>query len=146
MRPLIDLPIAQIVARYKAGEDTCALGRAFGVNHNTIWRRLKAAGVKLRACGARPGNKHGCKRGGPLSDDGGGYSASRDRKGKQCSIHRALWEAYHGSIPKGYHVHHVDGNRRHNEIGNLACMPNSEHVRLHWRKIKQGEERCPICL
>lgn len=34
-------------------------------------------------------------------------------------------------IPKGWCVHHVDGNRVNNEFSNLVLMLNGDHQRLH---------------
>lgn len=50
-------------------------------------------------------------------------------KGKR--LHRAVWEYYNGEIPKGFHVHHKDGNRANNAIENLELMDGKEHCRMH---------------
>lgn len=34
-------------------------------------------------------------------------------------------------IPAGFHVHHVDGNKKNNEIVNLALLTAQAHMRLH---------------
>ena len=50
------------------------------------------------------------------------------------SRHRArrIWEEAHGcTVPKGYHVHHLDGNRLNDTPENLQAMPAREHHRLH---------------
>ena len=31
-------------------------------------------------------------------------------------------------------VHHVDRNKRNNNISNLVIMSREEHIRLHWRE------------
>ena len=31
-------------------------------------------------------------------------------------LHRVVWEHHNEDIPKGYHIHHVDGNTCNNEI------------------------------
>jgi hypothetical protein len=49
--------------------------------------------------------------------------------------HRLVWEAAHGPIPPGHHVHHVNGNKRDNRLSNLELLTASEHMRRH----KQGE-------
>ena len=54
-------------------------------------------------------------------------------------LHRAVWEHYHGPVPDGYHVHHIDGDRSNNDISNLACLPHSEHESYH---AKQRDEYC----
>lgn len=58
-----------------------------------------------------------------------GYWRSTDREHKL--LHVAVWEFHNGEIPKGCHIHHVDGNKNNNAIENLQCLPHSEHVRLH---------------
>lgn len=39
-------------------------------------------------------------------------------------------------IPKGWAVHHIDGNRLNNDISNLALLRNSAHTRLHYIQRK----------
>lgn len=51
------------------------------------------------------------------------------RKGKR--LHRAVWEYHNGEIPKGYHVHHKDGDTGNNEIENLTLMEGYKHLSEH---------------
>lgn len=51
------------------------------------------------------------------------------RKGKR--LHRAVWEHHNGPIPKGYHVHHMDGDRSNNSIENLTLLEGHEHLSEH---------------
>ena len=53
------------------------------------------------------------------------------------TIYRRIYEEHHGvKLPKGMHVHHIDGNRANNHIDNLlACTPQ-EHARIH---MEQGD-------
>lgn len=45
------------------------------------------------------------------------------------SIYRKIWKEYHNQdIPKGWHIHHIDGNHNNNNPENLMCV--SPHV--HW--------------
>ena len=46
-------------------------------------------------------------------------------------IHQAVWEHFNGEIPKGYIIHHIDGDKSNNEISNLQLMTQSEHKKLH---------------
>ncbi|WP_432419668.1 HNH endonuclease signature motif containing protein [Herbaspirillum aquaticum] len=59
-------------------------------------------------------------------------SASDERR-----LHRAVWIAYHGAIPDGHHIHHLDGNRANNQPENLLCMLGEEHCREHG--VEQAE-------
>ena len=119
-----ELPGAEIAARYKAGESTHQLGRAYGMSHWTISKRLHAEGVRLRFAGRRH------RPGGPLHNSRG-YLRTRDRRGRVCFVHRACWEAHYGPIPNGCVVHHCDEDRLNNAIENLACMTHGEHSGLH---------------
>ena len=142
----VELPMGKVAARYATGESTYALGRAYGVNHVTIWRHLRRTGIKMHPRGWQPGNKcspgppigntNGRKRGGPYRQSGG-YVLTFDRAGHNSTIHRACWEAYRGPIPKGHVIHHIDGNRTNNAIENLVCMTNGEHIGLH--NARRGE-------
>ena len=45
--------------------------------------------------------------------------------GKKYKIHRIICEMFHGKIPKGYEVDHIDGNRQNNLYGNLRAVTKS---------------------
>lgn len=58
------------------------------------------------------------------------YYTTRTR-GRTIRLHVAIWEHENGPVPDGYHVHHRDGDTLNNDIGNLECLPGSEHHRHH---------------
>ena len=142
-----NLPVHELVARYEAGESTRMLAHAYGVCRDTAWRTLRAAGVKMRRSGGQLGNKHALggkgrpKRGGPLHVDGQGYFGTRDREGKRCGVHRGCWEAHHGPVPDGCVIHHINGDTLDNEIGNLCCMVDSEHRRMHATAVQAERQK-----
>jgi uncharacterized protein (DUF433 family) len=49
----LDLPVAEIAERYRAGESTYEIGRSFGVSAHAIRERLIEAGVERRPKGTR---------------------------------------------------------------------------------------------
>ena len=64
-------------------------------------------------------------------------------KGKR--LHRTVWEYHNGEIPKGYHVHHKDGNRCNNDIANLALMQGSIHLSEHMQsEVRKDTARMSI--
>lgn len=50
---------------------------------------------------------------------------------KPIRAHQYVWIKHNGEIPKGFHVHHLDGNPANNDISNLALMSNSAHSSHH---------------
>lgn len=54
-----------------------------------------------------------------------------NRAGGNGLLHRDVWEHHNGPVPKGHHVHHIDGDTTNNCITNLECLPSKEHFKLH---------------
>ena len=46
-------------------------------------------------------------------------------------LHRAIWELVNGKIPEGFMIHHIDGNKKNNNIENLECLSRKEHGKKH---------------
>lgn len=53
------------------------------------------------------------------------------KDGKNQHVHRLQWVKFNGEIPKGYIVHHKDGNKLNWDIKNLELVSRGEHVRKH---------------
>lgn len=51
--------------------------------------------------------------------------------GKNTHIHRLVWEEHFGNIPKGYVIHHKDGNKLNWNINNLELLSRSQHIKEH---------------
>lgn len=54
-------------------------------------------------------------------------------KRKTCRIHHLVYEAFKGAIPKGFVVHHKDGNKQNNRVSNLELLTAKEHIHKHLR-------------
>jgi hypothetical protein len=48
---------------------------------------------------------------------------------KKMYTHRAVWLAFRGHIPKGYHIDHVDADCTNNHINNLQMLSPADHCR-----------------
>ena len=46
-------------------------------------------------------------------------------------VHRLVYQAFVGAIPKGYVIHHLDQNVQNNHYSNLKMMTREEHTMLH---------------
>uniref|UniRef100_A0A6M3LLU3 Putative homing endonuclease n=1 Tax=viral metagenome TaxID=1070528 RepID=A0A6M3LLU3_9ZZZZ len=66
---------------------------------------------------------------------------------------RELWQEAHGTIPKGWVVHNMNGDTGDNRIENLACVPRypehlgqitapyRERIRKLERELKLSKEK-----
>lgn len=52
--------------------------------------------------------------------------------------YRKLYENKHGTIPSGFHIHHIDGNHSNNHIDNLQCVSAQEHYDIHYSQGDYG--------
>lgn len=71
------------------------------------------------------------------------YTASvtnGDRAGKL--LHRVIAEENIRPLMPGEVVHHIDHNKKNNEVSNLKIMSHSEHARLHAKHSKLGVKQC----
>jgi hypothetical protein len=62
------------------------------------------------------------------------YEGERYFSKGSTRLHTEVWKYYKGDIPKGYHVHHVDGNTSNNDISNLNLILASLHLRYEGKK------------
>lgn len=56
------------------------------------------------------------------------YYKSGGKSGLESSLHRQVWKDVNGDIPKGHHIHHIDGNTKNNDITNLQCLSSFYHL------------------
>jgi hypothetical protein len=59
----------------------------------------------------------------PASWDEGSHqfvSVTRDGRKQTQWVHRTVWEAFHGNIPAGSVIRHLDGDPQNNRLSNLA--------------------------
>ena len=102
--------------------------------------RCRACGQKARIKKLSGENNYAWKGG--RSRDGHGYIhllvAPEKRKGHRYQPeHRVVWEAAHGSLPKGWVVHHLNGIKDDNRLENLQAVPRKQHGEIHEQTIQQ---------
>lgn len=60
------------------------------------------------------------------------YHKNRDgHYERTVSIHRMVWQYYHGNIPPKHDVHHENTIKDDNNPTNLQLLPKAEHMKLH---------------
>lgn len=47
----------------------------------------------------------------------------------KTSIHREVYKAFIGDIPKKYVINHINGNKCDNNINNLECVTQSDNIK-----------------
>lgn len=76
-----------------------------------------------------------------------GYIMVRDENGKKnggwgyiCE-HQLVWERAHNKkLPKGWHIHHLNGIKTDNRIINLVALPSFKHYLVLAEKAKRIQE------
>jgi len=58
------------------------------------------------------------------------------KQGKEVLEHRDVWQKKFGVIPKGFVIHHRNGDKLDNRIENLECMLIADHVSLHKKGVR----------
>lgn len=62
------------------------------------------------------------------------YITSKKEGNNNKHLHRLVWEDWYGkSIPQGYDIHHLNGDKLDNRIQNLQCVEHGNHMRYHHR-------------
>src|SRR3990167_5534805 len=56
------------------------------------------------------------------------------------ALHRQIWIDNHGTIQKGYVIHHKDSNPLNNSLSNLECIQESIHMSNHAKEPKNIEK------
>lgn len=56
-------------------------------------------------------------------------------------LHQYVYEKEQEEIPKGYHVHHKDNDKRNNQIDNLILLSQEEHSKMHGEYKISNPER-----
>ena len=55
-------------------------------------------------------------------------------------LHKKIWEDAYGEIPKGFHIHHKDGNTGNNSLGNLEILSCKDHRGKHEKAMTQKQK------
>ena len=65
---------------------------------------------------------------------------------RSTSVHRVVWEAYHGQIPSKLEIDHDDGHRWRNDLENLNIMTHDDNIKkLHkTNSVLTVEKICDI--
>jgi predicted DNA-binding protein YlxM (UPF0122 family) len=116
---------------YQQGFSFEEVGKSFGVSRQAVWGVLKNHGYPLRKKRQLPFIEYEGKR---YVYDDGHYRYTE--KGKSIFLHRVVWEQHKGSIPAGYNIYHINGDKSNNSIENLQCLSPKEYKNLYAQQNK----------
>lgn len=68
-----------------------------------------------------------------------GYMSISGRK--PMLAHRLAYQNYHGEIPKGLVIDHIDDDKCNNRLDNLACVTQGENLRKCWQNRRRFTTR-----
>ena len=96
--------------------------------------RTQKEAYRLVQLAGKVGGSHGCgersngwKGGRRIDAVGYIHVCKKNGHGYEWE-HRRVWEQYHKkTIPKGWHIHHINGNKSDNRIENLLALSSREH-------------------
>src|SRR3990167_228825 len=123
-RPRDDERINAMYAHYLAGYSLAQVAKAFGVSRQSVYEAFALRSFKLRD---KPeplpfvmykGRKYTIKK------QYGYYSCT---SGDRARLHRVMWADAHGPIPEGMDIHHRNGDKTDNRLGNLELITKSKH-------------------
>lgn len=132
-----DVQANEMYELYLHGNSLALVGEAYGVSRQAVFELLNNRGYKLRAkIKKKPfivfnGNKYTLRN--------TGYFAKTT--GERTLLHRDMWEFNHGKIQENYDIHHIDGNKKHNEISNFELIKKDDHARIHKHGQNQHTKR-----
>jgi hypothetical protein len=59
---------------------------------------------------------------------------------RKKAVHHLVVDAFMKDVPSDHDVHHIDGDRDNNSLGNLACISMEDHRKIHGRPGINPEE------
>lgn len=62
---------------------------------------------------------------------------------KRFSVHRLVYEAFHGPIPDGLQIDHIDGDKANNTLSNLRAVTPKENVNnpITLERVKESNRK-----
>lgn len=73
-------------------------------------------------------NKYGRPLVGSVQNGYTRYTLRIDKKSKSVNAGATVWQSFHGTIPQGYEVDHINGDRSDNRLSNLRIVTHKQNM------------------
>lgn len=73
-------------------------------------------------------NKHGRPLVGTTSNGYVRHTLSINKKAKSVNTASIIWQSFHGNLPKGFEIDHINGDRSDNRLNNLRIVTHKENM------------------
>ena len=60
---------------------------------------------------------------------------------KQLLVHRLVWEAFNGTIPKDMQIDHIDNDPKNNKLSNLQLLSVQDNMKKMWDIRGRSEKK-----
>jgi hypothetical protein len=114
------------VELYEAGLSLAKVAERFSVTRQAMHKILGRRGVEMRQPNLQPVIEWNGRR---FTLRENGYYA--ETTGEREYLHRAMWIEANGPIPRGYEVHHKNGDKEVNELDNFELLSSADHGKAH---------------
>lgn len=121
-----DIKYDEAYLLYQNGLSLNEVAEELGVTRQCVFKAFKKRNFNLRTQPQRPVQFYDGRKF-TLANTGYFRLTSEDRQ----LMHRYVWEAEIGAIPKGWDIHHINEYKTDNRIENLECLLKSEHTRKY---------------
>jgi len=65
----------------------------------------------------------------------------KNGKKKNCYVHRLVWEAFNGPIPKGMQINHLNEDKTDNRLENLSLMTPKQNLNYGTRNVRAAKTK-----
>lgn len=123
---------------YLCGASLSKTGKKFGVDRRLLYYYFKSFNLSTRPLVRRKSVEY---NGDVYASHSGGYR--RKTTGDRELLHRQVWKDAYGEIPRGFNIHHINGDKLDNRLENLEMLSASEHTKKHGFRNNQHTKLNP---
>jgi len=123
---------------YQQGYSLADVGRTMGITRQSVYDCFLRRGYAFRKKKILPFVIYNNLK---FTINQNGYYRSTNRKITNL-LQRYVWEMERGKIPKGWDIHHLDGDKTNNIVTNLECLSKADHTKKYSPHCNGTKHNC----